>query len=104
MTPDIYMMKTISNTADRLVRELKLLFSYPEEPNLISYDEVIQELNRRRRKLNLARVAQFTPSAKPFCPQPYVAISTSAAASSTTSYDYEPPDDFCAEELRGYHP
>jgi hypothetical protein len=80
-------------------------FSYPREPSLISYDDLIKVLNRRRSRLDLPRVAERRAPEKPFRPQPYVVVSAESMASSTDTYDYEPSDECGREEPpRGYRP
>lgn len=87
-----------------MIRRFIASFVFPAEPDLISYDAVIRALNRRRSRLGLPRVAEFKLPERPFRPQPYVVVSACQAESSTTTYDYEPPDDFGVEEPRGYRP
>lgn len=91
-------------TIRRTWQKLLAAFSYPAEPDLISYDDLIKALNRRRSRVDLPRVAEWKRPEKPFRPQPYVVVSTYSTACSSGVYDYEPPDDFGLEEPRGYRP
>jgi hypothetical protein len=87
-----------------MIRQMAASFFYPAEPALMSYEAILKTLNRRRSRLGLARIEEYKSPERPFRPQPYVVVSTCQTESSTTTYDYEPPDDFGAEEPHGYRP
>jgi hypothetical protein len=80
------------------------VWSYPPEPNVASYDDLIKSLNRARRSIGLPRVVEFQPSERPFNPQPYFVEPTFSTASTADTYDYEPPDEIDFQEPRGFRP